>query len=230
MEPILYFHLELKEWAVISATVLGPILAVQAQKAVEAFREGRLRKTRVFEQLMATRASRVAPEHVRALNMIDLVFYGERILGIPKRSGKEQRVLDSWKEYLDHLNNKDPEEQIMLWAAKGDELFTNLLYAMAEDIGLKFDRVQLKRGAYSPIAHGELEAEQADLRKATLSLVEGKHALKMNVVGFPFDADAVQANKQAIQNLGNALQTGILQVEVVASEGKEKKAMSSKTI
>lgn len=216
MEPTLYFHLELKDWAVIAATVLGPILAVQAQKAVEAFRERRGRKTRLFEQLMATRASRVAPEHVRALNMIDLVFYGERIFGIPRRSGKEQRVLDSWKEYLDHLNNRGLDDQLSQWVAKGDELFTNLLYAAAEDIGFKFDRVQLKRGSYSPIAHGELEAEQAELRHATLSLVTGKHALKMNVVGFPIDADAVQANKEAIQNLGKALETGILQVQVVS--------------
>jgi hypothetical protein len=215
MEHTLYFHLELKDWAVIGATVLGPILAVQAQKAVEAFRERRIRKTRLFEQLMATRASRVSPEHVRALNMIDLVFYGERMFGIQRRSGPEQRVLDSWKEYLDHLNNRGPDEQLMQWLAKGDELFTNLLYAVSEDIGFKFDRVQLKRGSYSPIAHGELEAEQAELRQATLSLVTGKHALKMNVVGFPIDADAVQANKQAIQNLGKALETGVLQVEVV---------------
>jgi len=215
MDPILYFHLELKDWAVIGATVLGPILAVQAQKAVEAFRERRERKTRLFEQLMATRASRVAPEHVRALNMIDLVFYGERTLGVQRRSAKEQRILDSWKEYLDHLNNRGDDDPIMQWFAKGDELFINLLYAIAEDIGFRFDRVQLKRGSYSPIAHGELEAEHAELRRATLSLVTGKHALKMDVVSFPFDADAVQTNKDAIKNLGKALETGTLQVAII---------------
>ena len=60
MEPITYFHLELKDWWVVAATVLGPILAVQAQKAVEAYRERRTRKSRLFELLMATRASRVS--------------------------------------------------------------------------------------------------------------------------------------------------------------------------
>ena len=220
MEPTLYFHLELKDWAVVGATVLGPILAVQAQKAVEAFRERRGRKSRLFEQLMATRASRVAPEHVRALNMIDLVFYGERTFGVQRRSSKEQRVLDAWKEYLDHLNNRGAEDQLMQWIAKGDELFTNLLYAVAEDIGFKFDRVQLKRGSYSPIAHGELEAEVTELRRATLSLVTGKHALKMNVVGLPLDPEAIEANKAAIQNIGKALESGVLQVEVVSRAPK----------
>lgn len=221
MDPILYFHLEIKDWAVVGATVLGPILAVQAQKAVEAFRERRERKTRLFEQLMATRASRVSPEHVRALNMIDLVFYGERLLGVQRRTAAEQRILDAWKEYLDHLNNRGTDDQLMQWIAKGDEIFTNLLYAISEDIGFKFDRVQLKRGSYSPIAHGELEAEQTELRRATLSLFTGKHALNMNVVSFPFDADAVVTNKHAIKNLGKALESGSLQVEIVPSRTAE---------
>lgn len=215
MEPTLYFHLELKEWAVIGATVLGPILAVQAQKAVEAFRERRQRKTLLFEQLMATRAARLSPEHVRALNMIDLVFYGERTFGLSRRSSKEQRILDAWKEYLDHLNNKTSDDQLALWGAQSDELFTNILFAISQDLGYTFDRVQLKRGAYSPIAHGEIEAEQTELRKATLSLVTGQHALKMNVVGFPIDQEALEANKAAIQNVGKALESGVLHVEIV---------------
>ncbi len=175
-----FFGLELKEWLIVAATFLGPILAVQAQKWVEAFRERRRRKISVFEQLMATRGSRVSPEHVRALNMIDLVFYGEK--------------------------------------TKGDELFTNLLFATSKDLGFRFDRVQLKRGTYTPIAHGEIEAEQTELRRATLSLVTGKHALQMNVVGFPVDPDAVEANKVAIQNIGKALESGVLQVEVTSKD------------
>lgn len=206
--------LDLKDWATIVAALLGPILAVQAQKAVEAFREKRRRKSFLFEQLMATRASRLSPEHVRALNMIDLVFYGDRVLGIQRRTTKEQRVLDAWKEYHDHLNNKVEDGHLSLWGAQGEEIFTNLLYAAAQDLGFKFDRVQLKRGSYSPVAHGEIEAEQTELRKAALSLVTGKHALNMNVVGFPIDPEALAANKAAIQNIGKALESGVLQVEV----------------
>ena len=93
----LFLGLELKDWATIVAALLGPVLAVQAQKAVESLREKQRRKAFLFEQLMATRAARLAPEHVRALNMVDLVFYGERVLGIQRRSAKEQRVLDTWE-------------------------------------------------------------------------------------------------------------------------------------
>jgi hypothetical protein len=214
MQPLLFFGIEIKDWAVVFATLVGPILAVQAQKAVEAIRERKHRKTYVFEQLMATRAARLSSEHVRALNMIDLVFYGQRVMGVQRRSPGEQRVLDCWKEYLDHLNNRNEEEPPVQWVAKGDELFTNILHAVAGDIGYRFDRVQLKRGAYSPIAHGQLEEEQNELRKATLSLVTGKHALKMNVVAMPIDPEVANANAEAIQRIGSAVQNGALQVEI----------------
>ena len=91
------------------------------------------------------------------------------------------------------------------------------MYAMSQDIGYRFDRVQLKRGAYSPIAHGEIEAEETEIRKAMLSLLTNQHPLNMNVVGFPIDNEALQANKTAIQNVGKALETGVLRVELERS-------------
>lgn len=215
-----FLGLELKDWAVVFATLLGPVLAVQAQKMVEQFRERRQRKIRLFEQLMATRTARLSPEHVRALNMIDLVFYGEKTLGTLRRSTKEQSILDVWKEYHDHLSTRAEEGQLSLWAARGDEIFTSVLFAIARDIGYTFDRVQLKRGAYSPIAHGELENQLDQIRKAVLSLLTGEHALKMNVVGFPIDPEAVAANKAAIQNIGKALESGTLNVNIIGERNE----------
>lgn len=218
MQPTTFLGIEAQNWAIIFATLVGPILAVQAQKAIEALREKHNRKMYVFEQLMATRKARLSPEHVRALNMIDLVFYGQRVIGVQRRSTAEQRVLDCWKEYLDHLNNRHEDEPIAQWSAKGDELFTNILHEISADIGYRFDRVQLKRGAYSPIAHGEIEEEQNELRKATLSLVTGRHALKMNVVGMPIDPDVANANAMAIQRLGSAVQNGAIKIEIAGEK------------
>ncbi|MBG1249207.1 hypothetical protein F4W02_18855 [Burkholderia pseudomallei] len=65
----------------VAATVAGPILAVQAQKWVERARASAQRRDWIFGTLMATRQDRVSMEHVRALNMIDLAFYGTRVLG-----------------------------------------------------------------------------------------------------------------------------------------------------
>lgn len=172
--------MEAKDWLLIVSTALGPILAVQAQKWVEVFRERRNRKLGIFQTLMATRAARVSPDHVRALNMIDLAFYGSRPLGIARRSRAEQRVLDAWHEYHNHLNIKADEASVPVWVANSDELFTNLLFAIAEDLSYTFDRVQLKTGSYSPMAHGAIEADQTTIRKLLVKLLSGDRALAKN--------------------------------------------------
>jgi hypothetical protein len=77
------------------AVLLSPVIAVQIQVWLEVFREKRSRKLSVLQTLMATRtiAARVSPEHVRALNMIDLTFYGGRIWLISLRTKAEKLVL-----------------------------------------------------------------------------------------------------------------------------------------
>ena len=204
--------MDTKDWIIVVATVLGPILAVQAQKAVESFRERRNRKTWVFTQLMATRAARVSAEHVQALNMIDIVFFGIRTLGIRHRTKAEQNVLDSWREYHDHLGIKVDGEGLIIWNVAGDELFINLLFAMSTDVGYTFDRVQLKRGAYSPIAHGDLELEQATLRKAAIKVLTSATPLKMELVSVPVNAEVAAQNQETMRRLNVALEGGALQI------------------
>jgi hypothetical protein len=186
-------QMDTKDWMVVAATIVGPILAVQAQKWVEVFRERRNRKLRVFQQLMATRAARLSAEHVQGLNMIDLVFYGSHVLGIHHRSKTERTVIEAWREYHDHLSTKVTDAAIPVWNTQGEELFVNLLFAIAADVSFKFDRVQLKKGAYSPMAHSDLENEQTAIRRMALQLLSGNSALKMDVTKFPIDDDALKA-------------------------------------
>jgi len=193
------------DWAIILATLIGPVLAVQAQKAIERARERRSRRSWVFHQLMATRAARVSPEHVQALNMIDLAFYGHRVLGIHRRSKSEQAVINAWREYHDHLNTKAEGEGLRIWNVKGEELFINLLFAMAEDVGYKFDRVQLKKGAYSPMAHSELEDQQRSLRSLAIGMLSGQQSIKMDVTGFPIHEEALKAQIDLQSKLSAAL-------------------------
>jgi hypothetical protein len=87
--------IRIAEWLLITATVAGPILAVQAQKLVERLTEARNRKLWIFYTLMATRAARAAPEHVQALNAIDLAFRSDK--------PKEKAIREAWGLYLDHL-------------------------------------------------------------------------------------------------------------------------------
>jgi len=167
-------NIEGKDWAVVFATLIGPVLAVQAQKWIELLRDKRRRKAFLFEQLMATRAARVSAEHVRALNMIDMVFYGSKIFGFLVRNSTEKAVLENWNIYLDHLGDQELQQQsVDGWSATGRELFTKLLESIASDLKYTFDRKQLTRGAYSPQAHEEIEFELTALRKSALSIFKG---------------------------------------------------------
>jgi uncharacterized protein DUF6680 len=173
------------EWSTIGALLLGPVLAVQAQKWIERSKERRSRKLWIFQTLMATRAAKVSTEHVQALNMIDLAFYGRRFFWTHLKSKKERQIVEAWKEYLDHLAQIVPDAEMMNWSARGDELFVNLLYAISRDVNFDFDRVSLKRGIYSPRAHGDLESDQHVIRKALVKLLSGQTPLKMDVVSLP---------------------------------------------
>src|SRR5258708_1933587 len=112
------------EGALIIVTLFtGPVAAVQAEKWLERRHANRKGKDYVFRTLMATRAARVSPEHVQALNMIDLEFY---------RGGvKHRRVRDAWKAYLDHLNRRYDKDNVAAWGLKREELFIDLLFEMA---------------------------------------------------------------------------------------------------
>ena len=79
--------------ATIFAIILGPIVALWLQRISERRQDRRYRKLVIFKELMATRATRISPRHVDALNAIEVEF----------SSKGDKRVLDAWRLYLDHL-------------------------------------------------------------------------------------------------------------------------------
>lgn len=199
-------QMELNAWLIVGATLLGPILAVQAQKMVERAREATNRRAWVFITLMATRQARVSIEHVRALNSIDLAFYGRRVLGIPLRGRRAQAALDAWHDYHAHLSipiDKRPKNEADQrdWDGRGDELFLNLLDRLAAATHFKFERNQLKAGSYSPEAHGTLEFELQALRRLAVDIMQGNRPLPMEVKAWPVDSAMVAQQKNMQEQL-----------------------------
>ena len=170
--------MESKEIIMIIAVIVAPILAVQVQKLLERIRENKYNKQRIFYALMATRTSRVSYEHVQALNMIDIEFYWRIILWKKVQNPKDKIVQQSWKEYHDHLNSKMDME---LWNQRSDDLFITLLYNMAKALDYKFDKVELKRSAYSPIAQGEYENDNLVIRQSLAKILSGEKSLPMKL-------------------------------------------------
>jgi len=172
----------ISDWLVIAAIVVAPILAIQVQKFIERRKEIKGRKIQIFRALMTTRANRLLPEHIQALNMIDIEFYGD------------QKITDAWKLLLDNFANypqdtKDPDYQgkLNLSAEKSENLFVDLLAEMAKSLNYNFDKVHLKRAFYLPKGHVDYMGEQEFIRHTLVDVLSGKASIPIKVVNMPSD-------------------------------------------
>lgn len=196
--------------AIVIATILGPVLAIQAQKWLERGREIEQRRATIFRELMATRATMLSPRHVEALNAIPIEFYGN--------SAKLKPIIDAWKAYLDHLSQPGIFDEV--WAAKRRDLFVDLLHRMAELLGYEFNSVEIAKEIYAPRGHAQIESDQDIIRRGLAEMFSGKIALPMEVTKFPVDNSALQEQKELRQLLLKWLK-GEQSVRVESARGGE---------
>src|SRR5688572_21913983 len=123
-------------WAIVMATALGPVLAVEAQRWVTKYVEGRQRKLTLFRTLMNPRVASLSQEHVTALNAVPLEFH------------RDQEIMRQWRTYLDHLNKQST--TLDVWGQRRLDLYTDLLALMSRRLKYGFDPLQLKNEVYSP--------------------------------------------------------------------------------
>ena len=142
MNEPLVLGIAISNWVMIAAVLAGPIAAVQIQKFLESRKEAKERRVKVFKDLMATRASTLAYQHVSALNLVGLEFHHKEF----------SKVISAWNVYLDHLNSfpNDHEALGKVWADKCNDLLSDLLYEMGASLGFEFDKVHIKKGGIHP--------------------------------------------------------------------------------
>jgi len=191
-------NMTISDGLMLLAVLLAPLIAVQVQKWLEHHREIREKKLGIFKTLMATRASKVLPSHVQALNMIDLEFNDK----------KYKDVKLAWKTYLDHLNSfpNDDEKAQPVWSSKMADLLATLLQVMGKSLGYDFDEVHIRKGIYLPEAHARVEDENNLLRRGLLNLINGKGTLKMDVQSFQIGEEEAKEQREirkSIQELLN---------------------------
>src|SRR5712692_8029594 len=78
------------EWLTVGAIILGPVLALLAQRVLDFIREKKKQRVDLFLTLMSTRMAPLAPAHVQALNSIDVVF---------NRRG-DRKIREAWRNVL----------------------------------------------------------------------------------------------------------------------------------
>lgn len=156
------------------AIILGPVMAVQVSQFLERKRQRRASREQVFKTLMRTRASRLSPSRVEALNMIDVEFHGK---------GKQDRaVIEAWKLYMDSLQEcgtgEDP-------GNSRNELYLNLLCKMGCSLGYQLDKEHIGSTCYLPQGHADIEGEQHRIRSGVLAVLCGELALPVQLVPSP---------------------------------------------
>lgn len=212
------------EVAIVLATLCGPILAVQAQKWLERATESRRRKQWIFETLMATRATRLNPEHVRALNQIELDFSGTTHFFFRRApTAKQQAVLRTWRNYADILNEEyadDDHAGLKAWGQRAGDAFVVLLHEMARALRHPLDPSQIRRGIYYPKGFGQSERRQECIQDSLARVLDGTQALKMHVESVSEQSDETTAEHAELRKalIGAFDSDGVLRVVMEKSK------------
>ncbi|MPT47110.1 MAG: hypothetical protein E2598_01665 [Sphingobium sp.] len=204
---------QLSDVAIIIATLAGPVLAVQAQKWLEKSRAINDRRNHIFRVLMATRAARLSPGHVEALNAIPVEFYG--------RSKKLKPIVDDWHTYLDTLENKGNLEGQVLAVAR-QNAFMDMLHKISIFLGYSFNRSELEKDVYYPEGHKVIEDDQELIRRGFAAMFKEELAIPMAVKEFPATVDEQTFDNQAaLTKLLTEWLEGQRAVKVEQSEGDD---------
>jgi hypothetical protein len=147
--------------AIVAATFLGPIFAVAITRWRESASRKYSRRLHVFRTLMATRKIGISPDHVNALNLVEVDFY------------KCKKVEAAWKSYQEHLNNFGrPEDEA--WRETKERRLAELLFQIGAVLGFKIPALDIFKGGYAPLGWAHKEAASNGVLEYFHELAEGK--------------------------------------------------------
>lgn len=170
VQHVLWLGIGTETWAIVAATALGPIFAILITRWRDWVRERRARRMHIFRTLLSTRRQAINPEHVIALNLVEVDFYGVTSIEM------------AWRSYNQHLNSAPrgrkmtPEEDEAFGNTRND-LLAKLLFAIAHSLGFKMSELDLRNGGYSPEGWKTREDRIIEIQDFILNIAKGSHAL-----------------------------------------------------
>ena len=158
----------------IIAIIVGPVLAVLVTRLSDDRRLKRQRRMAVFRDLMRTRRMRLTPDHVGALNLVEIEFDGEI------------HVIEAWRNYMAHLSKRiEPtwtQEQTDQFLGEQEKLLARLLHAIAKSLKFQIDQLDIFQGGYLPEGWADEDRQQRALRLLLIELLRGNRGLPITPV------------------------------------------------
>lgn len=169
----MFLGMKLEAWLTILAIMVGPLLAFAVQNWRDARRERRGRKLEIFRKLMMTVKVPMNPGHVDAINSIPVEFCDDKA------------VLDAWRLYASHLNERHPPGyDLKHWADRKFDLLVDLVYLIGQVLGYGgIDKAAIRDNTYVPQGYADVENEWLQIRRAWLDVLNGRRPLPMTMVG-----------------------------------------------
>jgi hypothetical protein len=161
--------------AVVLATLLGPVLAVMVTRYIDDARAQKARRLEIFRAMMRTRNAALLPDHVNALNQVEIEFHD-----IPD-------IMTAHRELMRFINTPSPPDE--RWGQRHRSYLTKLLSAMAKQLGYDFEQLDVFEGGYYPSGWGQAEEQQLAMRLGLIELLSGKRTLPVHVTEKPVHAD-----------------------------------------
>ena len=142
----------------IGAIIVGPMLALLVSRYLDDRRDKNARRMDIFRTLMRTRRTPIYPEHVGALNLVEIEFSNNAEVG------------SAWKALFEHFGDQHarsggevispdmPPEEAMRRNQAFDKrlsderqrLLAKLMHAVAKDLGFKVEQLEIFEGGYTP--------------------------------------------------------------------------------
>jgi hypothetical protein len=180
-----FWGLKPVEWITIVALIVGPIMAVCVQLWIQHYNKLKDQKLYVYAQLSSNRATWASQDFVRAMNLVDVVFY------------KNEQVREKRTKLMAHIKKTTTPEGAILpvdWD-RAKDLFAEMLDLMGKELHYEFEHTEIKDSAYYPVAHETMDRAALELREKSMEVLNGTRGIPVIVY------EAVRPAPQQAQQL-----------------------------
>ena len=155
--------------ATIVAIVCGPIFAVLTTRFIDNVHAKKQRRVEIFRILMSTRRLILSPQHVQALNLVEIEFRDQ------------PNVLRAFATYLQHLSRPrratETSAETQLWISEKDKLLAKLLHSIGSALGYSYEQFEIFEGGYTPQGWAEDEYQVKAIKYYLLEILQNNRAL-----------------------------------------------------